>query len=134
GGANPGGFMPISDQLGIFVPTGRAINPVTGTNWEGTGVEPHVAVPAEEAFDRALALAREAAEAYRAERLAAGDAARAEMNEGLRAAEAAEGDAKDRAVAAALQPALDAGAADEGSINSLGYRYLGAGDTAMAIA
>ncbi|HLT47338.1 MAG TPA: S41 family peptidase [Rubricoccaceae bacterium] len=134
GGANPGGFMPVSDQLGIFVPTGRAINPVTGTNWEGTGVEPHVAVPAEEAFDRALALAREAAEAYRAERFAAEDAARAALNEGLRAAESAEGTAKDRAVAEALRAALDAGVADEFVINGLGYRYLGAGDTAMAIA
>jgi tetratricopeptide (TPR) repeat protein len=134
GGANPGGFMPVSDRLGIFVPTGRAVNPVTGTNWEGTGVEPHVAVPAEEAYDRGLALAREAAEAYRAERLAAEDEARAALNEGLRAAEAAEGEAQDRAVAAALRQSLDAGAADEGTINMLGYRYLGDGDTAMAIA
>src|SRR5690606_329726 len=74
------------------------------------------------------------AEAYRAERFAAEDAARAALNEGLRAAESAEGTAKDRAVAEALRAALDAGVADEFVINELGYRYLGAGDTAMAIA
>ncbi|MDX1419896.1 MAG: S41 family peptidase [Rubricoccaceae bacterium] len=134
GGANPGGFVPVTDRLGIFVPTGRAINPVTGTNWEGVGVEPHVAVPAEEAYDRALALAREAAEAYRAERFAAEDAARAALHDALAAAEAMEGAAQDRAVADALQAALDAGIADEGAINRLGYRHLGGGDPAMAIA
>ena len=34
----------------VKVPYGRAINPITGTNWEGTGVAPDIAVPAEEAL------------------------------------------------------------------------------------
>lgn len=38
----------------MFVPTGRAISPITKTNWEGTGVTPDVAVPA----DQALLVAR----------------------------------------------------------------------------
>lgn len=63
GGANPGRTFAISGGLEAFIPTGRAINPVTGTNWEGTGVQPHIAVPADEALDRAVALAREAAAA-----------------------------------------------------------------------
>src|SRR5262249_25144286 len=37
GGANPGGARPIHDHFILFVPTGRAINPITRTNWEGTG-------------------------------------------------------------------------------------------------
>src|SRR5262249_8248230 len=51
GGANPGGFFPIAAGLGMFVPTGRAVNPVTGTNWEGKGVEPDEKVPAADAFN-----------------------------------------------------------------------------------
>jgi C-terminal processing protease CtpA/Prc len=47
GGANPGGFQRITDHFGAFIPTGRAINPITKTNWEGTGVKPDVSVPAE---------------------------------------------------------------------------------------
>ncbi len=35
------------------VPYGRAINPITGTNWEGTGVTPDIVVPADAALDRA---------------------------------------------------------------------------------
>jgi retinol-binding protein 3 len=46
GGAHPGGVRRISDHFGIWVPDGRAINPVTKTNWEGTGVEPDVKVDA----------------------------------------------------------------------------------------
>lgn len=34
----------------VMVPYGRAINPITGTNWEGTGVEPDINVPAEKAL------------------------------------------------------------------------------------
>ena len=65
GGANPGGMVPVNDQLGIFIPNGRAINPVTKTNWEGVGVVPDVKAPKEEAFEKALELAQEAAEKYR---------------------------------------------------------------------
>lgn len=65
GGANPGGGFPVNDRLMVFVPTGKAVNPVTGINWEGTGVEPEVKVPAEEALDKAHELAKIAAEKYR---------------------------------------------------------------------
>jgi hypothetical protein len=51
GGAHPTRGMPISATLGVSVPFARSINPVTGTNWEGTGVTPDVSVPAEQAFD-----------------------------------------------------------------------------------
>lgn len=60
GGAHPGDFRAFGGVLSVFLPNGRAINPITQTNWEGTGVEPDVAVPAEQALERALALAREA--------------------------------------------------------------------------
>ena len=60
GGANPGRGVPLPYSLTVFVPTGRAINPITKTNWEGVGVKPDVAVDAGAALDRAQAMARQA--------------------------------------------------------------------------
>jgi retinol-binding protein 3 len=50
GGAHPGGMRRLTDNFGVWVPSGRAVNPVTGTNWEGIGVRPDVAVPAKDAL------------------------------------------------------------------------------------
>jgi C-terminal processing protease CtpA/Prc len=41
------------------VPFARAINPITKTNWEGTGVEPDIKVPASEALEVAKKMAAE---------------------------------------------------------------------------
>ncbi len=53
GGANPGTFEMLNEHFAVFVPSGRAINPVTKTNWEGTGVTPDIAVPADQALKTA---------------------------------------------------------------------------------
>ena len=53
GGANPGGDVKVADHFALFVPTGRAVNPVTKTNWEGVGVKPDIATPAAKALDTA---------------------------------------------------------------------------------
>ena len=50
GGAHPGGMRQVTEQFGVWVPSGRAVNPVTGTNWEGTGVRPDVPVAADDAL------------------------------------------------------------------------------------
>jgi hypothetical protein len=60
GGAHPGGPRRIDDNFAVWVPGGRAINPVTKTNWEGTGVAPDVQAPAERALDVAQGLALKA--------------------------------------------------------------------------
>ena len=60
GGANPGRGFPLPYDLTVFVPTGRAINPITKTNWEGVGVKPDVPADASAALDVALRLARQA--------------------------------------------------------------------------
>jgi C-terminal processing protease CtpA/Prc len=65
GGAHPGGSFALAPGLSLSVPTGRAINPVTRTNWEGAGVQPDVPVNEEQALARALELARAAADARR---------------------------------------------------------------------
>ncbi|MBL8068369.1 MAG: S41 family peptidase [Armatimonadetes bacterium] len=49
GGANPGGTVRIDDHHLCFIPVGRAENPYTKTNWEGTGVIPDIRVNAEKA-------------------------------------------------------------------------------------
>lgn len=53
GGANPGRVFRLSENFGVFIPTGRAINPITKTNWEGTGVEPDIKVSKELALKTA---------------------------------------------------------------------------------
>ena len=57
GGAHPGGGFRISEHFGMFVPTGRAISPITKTNWEGTGVTPDISVPADQALHVARLMA-----------------------------------------------------------------------------
>ncbi len=54
GGANPGGVFPIMDGFSAFISTGKAINPVTQTNWEGVGVKPEFEIPANDALDWAI--------------------------------------------------------------------------------
>jgi hypothetical protein len=53
GGAHPGGLVALGAGFAAFVPTGRAINPLTGTNWEGVGVKPELATSAEAALKTA---------------------------------------------------------------------------------
>ncbi len=50
GGAHPGDMVKVATHFQVFIPSGRAINPITKTNWEGTGVEPDVKVPADDAL------------------------------------------------------------------------------------
>jgi len=38
----------------VKMPVGRTINPVTGTNWEGTGIEPDIKVDRKNALDTAM--------------------------------------------------------------------------------
>jgi C-terminal processing protease CtpA/Prc len=57
GGANPGGTVRINDHFAAFIPSGRAVNPYTGTNWEGTGVEPDIKIAAAEALKTAHVMA-----------------------------------------------------------------------------
>jgi hypothetical protein len=65
GGANPGSSYALAPGLMMRVSTGRAINPVTKSNWEGVGVQPDVSVDEEQALERALKLARAAVDSHR---------------------------------------------------------------------
>lgn len=57
GGAHPVAPQVIDERFVVMVPNGRAINPITKSNWEGVGVEPDVKIPAAQALDKARELA-----------------------------------------------------------------------------
>ena len=62
GGANPGGTMPVYEfadksRLDMYVSLGHVVNPVTGSNWERTGVTPDIAVTSDLALYKAQELA-----------------------------------------------------------------------------
>ena len=59
GGAHPVSGHRIDEHFMIGVPFARAINPISKTNWEGTGVEPDVKVAAADALTTAQKLAHE---------------------------------------------------------------------------
>ncbi|MEU6301015.1 S41 family peptidase [Streptomyces erythrochromogenes] len=60
GGAHPTDRHPVSEHVLVAVPAARTISTVTGGNWEGVGVVPDIAVPADQALDAALKAARAA--------------------------------------------------------------------------
>jgi C-terminal processing protease CtpA/Prc len=53
GGAHPRQGFRLHTQLEATIPVQRAINPISGTNWERSGVAPDVEVTADEAFPEA---------------------------------------------------------------------------------
>ncbi|MBI3965819.1 MAG: S41 family peptidase [Chloroflexi bacterium] len=60
GAAQAGVYYQIDQHFEAFISTARAVNPISGTNWEGTGVKPDIEVPPELALQSAQALALEA--------------------------------------------------------------------------
>jgi hypothetical protein len=55
GAANPVGPFSVGQGIVVWIPTGRAINPITRTSWEHVGVKPDIAVPAAQALQTAHA-------------------------------------------------------------------------------
>ncbi len=71
GGAHPVKVVSLGHGVAAAIPFARAINPITGTNWEGTGVAPDVEAPAAAALDAAYRQALKAlAESAEGERRA----------------------------------------------------------------
>lgn len=60
GGAHPMEAFWIHPHIEAFIPAWRAINPLTGTNWEGTGVAPDIDALPQDALKVAYARALEA--------------------------------------------------------------------------
>lgn len=121
GGANPGGGFPINEKLVVFIPTGRAINPITGTNWEGVGVVPEVKTNAEDALDKAIELATEAAKAYREKRHQHNKALLTKLHQSINQLEA---NGSEEKVLEQFKRCNDEGLLGEGDINQMGYYFL----------
>jgi C-terminal processing protease CtpA/Prc len=58
GAGHFGGGEGIGERFGAFMPLGRTYDPDTGWDWEGKGVAPDIAVPADQALDEALKQAK----------------------------------------------------------------------------
>ncbi len=118
GGANPGGMVPLGHGFGCFLPGGKAVNPITGTNWEGVGVVPDVACSAADALNLAQTRATELIQAKR-------DAALAKYLDTQRNLRKllAENTAYD-ALLVLIKAAVADGQMNEAELNNLGYRYM----------
>ncbi len=57
GGAHAGASYRLDPHFEAFIPIGRTINPITATNWEGSGITPDIPVPQEQAFTAAYYMA-----------------------------------------------------------------------------
>lgn len=121
GGANPGGTRPINANLGVFIPTGRAINPITKTNWEGVGVVPEVKTDVENAKDKAHELAMAAADDYRKKSNEKMANTLRELNTKLDNYSALTSKAS---ILTLLEKCIEKRYLEEYNINALGYQYL----------
>src|SRR3984885_1342307 len=65
GGAHPVAGHVVADYFSVGVPFAKSLDPVTKTNWEGTGVEPDVKVAAADGLETAEKLALEKIRAAR---------------------------------------------------------------------
>jgi len=59
GGAHAREGFRVHPHLEVTISVARGLNPISGSNWEGIGVSPDVAVPADEALACAQSLARQ---------------------------------------------------------------------------
>lgn len=50
GGAHPSIVLSLGEHIELRLPVARSVNPVTGSNWEGIGVQPDISTPAENAL------------------------------------------------------------------------------------
>ena len=138
GGAHSVDLFQVDDLFEIYIPTSRAINPVTLGNWEGVGVIPDVFVPSGEALDSALVLARAAADEYGAIREMRVNSAVEEMQRLLSDAESlyrgGRREAADSVLDSMFQVGAEAGIINEFFVFVLTYEYLGDADESILFA
>jgi tetratricopeptide (TPR) repeat protein len=128
GAANPGYTFSINEAFNIFIPTGYSVNPVTGSNWEGKGVDPDISMKSKEALSFAMEKAEQAARIYREK---SDDQAVmsylklcAELDQMDTLIARGNTDSARSVIKLPLQNAINSDFLNEWMINDLGYRYL----------
>ena len=54
GGAHPFDYLPIHEHFVLWSVTAKSVNPITGKNWQGVGVQPDIHVNADQALEIAI--------------------------------------------------------------------------------
>ncbi|MBK9553463.1 MAG: hypothetical protein IPO45_14990 [Saprospiraceae bacterium] len=121
GAANPGGTRGINEDLAVFIPTGRAINPITNTSWEGVGVQPEIHTNKEETFETAHILAQTAADFLRKNKLETYIQLQQKLNQHLEHYKQGESEIN---VSTSIKNLVDSELFGEWDINTLGYEYM----------
>jgi tetratricopeptide (TPR) repeat protein len=121
GGANPGQTRGINDDLSVFIPTGRAINPITNTNWEGVGVQPEIGTQAKKTLEQTIELAQKAADQLRKNNLETYIQLQLNLNQHLEQYTQGESEIN---ISACIKNLVDSGLFGEWDINTLGLQYL----------
>jgi len=138
GGANPASTWVVYTDIRISIPFGQAINPITGTNREGTGVKPDIETSANMALEVAIEYAKKSAEDYCALRKSnlitnynklKSDLVKAEKLINEYNFEEAE-----EIIITSLMKAIELELMNQSAINRLGYDYLDKEKNQLAIA
>lgn len=121
GGANPGETRGINKDLSVFIPTGRAINPITNTNWEGVGVQPEIHTKKDETLEQARILAQKAADLLRKNKLETYIQLQQKLEQHLEHYKQGESEIN---ISTSIKNLVDSGLFGEWDINTLGYQYM----------
>jgi hypothetical protein len=137
GGAHPGRRFTLNERFQIFIPTGRAINPVTGSSWENIGVLPDIESNIDQAFTIALNKAKVKARIYRENKDKKELDLYLQISEDLNRADSLvarnQSDSAVYMLYPTLESALDIEAINEWTLNNLGYRFLARRKFTLAI-
>jgi hypothetical protein len=121
GGANPGRGFNINENLTVFIPMGKAINPITKTNWEGVGVIPEIKTDVDSTFNKAYELAQKVADDYRNKRNETFRQMLLDLNANL---EHYDPEKSEEIILNNIKNCNESNLLDEMDINNLGYQYL----------
>lgn len=138
GGAHPTSTWLVYKDIRIAIPYGRAINPITGTNWEGVGVKPDIEVSADQALEVAIENAKKAAEKYytttKNKLIADYNECNSNLERATKLFEENNTEEAEAVVLSSLREAIENNIMNQSTINQMGYEFLRQDNKLMAIA